>query len=383
MTSPVSINRRALMAGLAGMSGLSLSRPAWATASPALLDMSRYVYVPSAVTPDITVIDIDSNRIVGQLHAGVIPQQAVVSRGAATLVAIDGETASASLVDVFAGTVRSVALPAPAQRLTVSASGQLVAATDLKGGTITVIDLSEGRVSKRISGLPPLRDTMFGERDTVLYVAAEGISGIGVVDLTGGVLTGEIAVLPPSTAGIATLARTPDGRQILALPQGGGPISVVDAVQGTVIGELKAGFGTEGIFPSGVGSYLLVPDNVAATLAVFRGTHQADPVLLRGAAGVIGIYTAWLDSVAFMPSTASRSVLVYDLDAMRQVGDITLHGTPAQGAVTADSRTLYLPVLDPPAIVVLDGQTRAITTTVDLPHQPLAALIAGGSGLCH
>jgi DNA-binding beta-propeller fold protein YncE len=374
------MNRRSLLGGLAG---LAASRPAWSAVNPALLDISQYVYVPSAVTPDVSVIEIGTNRIVGQLHSGVVPLQAVVSRSAATLVAIDGKSAAACLVDVFAGTTRRVALPSPAQRLTVAANGQLAAATDLPGGSITVIDLGDGRVSHRITGLPRLRDAMFGERDTVLYIAAEGISGIGVVDLASGTMTRQIAAFKPGSAGVAALARTPDGRRLLALPQAGGPIGVIDAASGAVVGQLPAGVGTEGVYPSGIGNFLLIPDSLAATLGVFRTAHPADPVSLPGAAGIVGIYTTWLDSVAFMPSAARRSVLVYDLDSMQRTDDIALCGKPAQGAVTSDSRALYLPVLDPPSLLVLDGESRSITATLEIPHQPLAALIAGGSGLCH
>jgi pimeloyl-ACP methyl ester carboxylesterase len=74
-----------------------------------------------------------------------------------------------------------VVLPTPADRLTVSANGRLVAATHLAGGTIALIDLGDARVTARITNLPPLRDVMFGEQ--VLYIAAEGLGGIGVIDV--------------------------------------------------------------------------------------------------------------------------------------------------------------------------------------------------------
>jgi DNA-binding beta-propeller fold protein YncE len=286
-------------------------------------------------------------------------------------------------VDVFSGSVRKVDLPAPAGRLTVSASGQLVAATDPAGGTIALIDLGSGQVGTRITGLPPLRDAMFGDQDATLYIAAEGIDGIGVIDLGRAALSHEISPIAPTRAGMAALARTPDGRQILAQPQGGGPISVIDPKTHKAVGQLAAGPGTAGMFPSGIGHYLLVPDNVQATLAVFRSADPAHPTVLPGAAGVTGIYTTWLDSVAFMPSAARRSVLLYDLDKLRLADEIALPGTPARGAVTVDSGALYLPILDPPQVLVLDGATRRVTHTFDLASTPLAALIAGGSGLCH
>jgi hypothetical protein len=86
--------------------------------------------------------------------------------------------AGAQLVDMFAGTVRMVTVPARADRLTVSASGGTVAVGDSKVGRIFLIDLDQGRVVTAVEGLPPLHDIMFGRQDTVLYIGAEGLDGI-------------------------------------------------------------------------------------------------------------------------------------------------------------------------------------------------------------
>jgi hypothetical protein len=84
-----------------------------------------------------------------------------------------------------------------------------------------------------------------------------------------------------------------------------------------------------------------------------------------------------------MPSTSEHSVLVYDLDMMRRMDEIVLRGRPGPGAVTPDSRILFLPVLDPPQVVAIDAATRKIAAVFDLAEPPLAALVAGGWGVCH
>jgi hypothetical protein len=376
--------RRDMLVGLACAIGVGAPTRAHATIEPALFDIRRYVYVPSTTAPDVTIIDTENDWIAGRLHTGIVARQVVVSRETATLIATDGQSASVSLVNVVSGIARTVALPAPVDRLTVGTTGRLVAASDLAGGAIALIDLGEDRQDTvtLITGLPPLRDVMFGNLDTALYIAAGGISGVGVVDVAKARLLHEIATFQPTIAGVAALARTPDGRQLLARAWGG-PISVLDPEQGRAIAQVAGGLGTAGMFPSGTGSYLLIPDNIEATLAVFRSNRLSDPVALPGAVGVIGVYTAWLDSIAFVPSAPRRSVLVYDLDKMHLMDEIALPGTPVAGAVTPDSRTLYLPVLDPPRVVAVDGATRRIAATYDLPSRPLAALVAGGWGICH
>jgi DNA-binding beta-propeller fold protein YncE len=349
---------------------------------PTLADIRRYVYVPSAATPDVSVIDVDTERVAGRLPIGIVARHVGVVREAATLVATDASGA-VSLADVFTGTVRSLALPIPADQLTIGTGGRLAAAVARAAGTIALIGIDSGRVESVISGLPRLRDVMFGNQDTELYIAAEGLAGIGVVDVAKARLEREIAGFGVVRDGIAALARTPNGRQVLAQPNGGGPISVIDPEQGKPVGAFAAGSGTVGIFPSGTGAWLLIPDKTEATLTVFRFDHPDKPVVLKGAADAVYVHTAWLDSVAFVPSAASRRLLVYDLDTLRLAGEIPLVGTPMRGAVTTDSRTLYLPTLDPPQIVAVDGSTRRIVATFDLPEPPLTALVAGGWGICH
>jgi DNA-binding beta-propeller fold protein YncE len=371
--------RRHLLLGFAA----AVDAASRAAAEP--FDIRRYVYVPGATTPNVTVIDTETNLIAGTFHTGIVAREAVVGREAATLIATDGRSASVSLVNVVTGTSRSVSLPGPAERLTVGTTGWVAAASGLAAGTIALIDLGEEHPDKvsTIRGLPPLRDAMFGDLDTAIYIAAEGLGGIGVVNVGQARITHEIAPVQPNPNGFAAMARSLNGRQILALPIGGGPISVLDPERGEAVGRVNAGAGATGMFPSGTGRYLLVPNGVDATLAVFRSETPGDPVSLSGAAGVTSVYTAWLDSIAFMPSPDGHSVLVYNLDTMRRVDEITLRGRPGAGAVTPDSRTLFLPVSDPPQVVAIDAATCKIAAVFDLPEPPLAALVAGGWGLCH
>ncbi len=373
------MKRRDLVAGLACAAGLGPLTGARATAP---FDIRRYVYVPSATTPDVTIIDTETNSVAGTFRTAIIARQAVISRQAATLIATDGQSAAVSLVDVVSGAGSTVALPAPVGRLTLGTTGRLIAASDLAGGSLALIRLDEDRrnIVTAVPGLPPLRDAMFGELDIALYIAADGV---GVIDVAKGRLTHEIATFQPSHSGIAALARTANGRQVLALPRGGGPINVLDPDQERIIARVGAGFGAAAMVPSGTGRYLLVPNTIEATLTVFRSESFSNPVLLPGALGVTGIYTAWLDSVAFMPSTVRQSVLVYDLDTVTLVREIALPGRPGAGAVTADSRTLYLPVQDPPQVVAIDADSRKLAAVFALAEPPLAALVAGGWGICH
>jgi DNA-binding beta-propeller fold protein YncE len=342
--------------------------------------IERYVFVPSAVNSTTTIIDTDTDRISGTLQIDFVPRQVEVSRELAKLVATDGG-AAITVLGVFGGLPKQIALPNPVQRLVLGTRGRMVAAIDLAGGAIALVDLDTDRVTAAIGGLPPLRDVIFGNQDAMIYIATEGRAGIGVIDVTSGQLVREIAVAPSGGTGIATLTRTPDDRRLLLQSQGGGPIDVLDLGKGG-IDRIDVAAGAGPAVPSGTGTILLIPDGVRQTLVV-RSERLGEPVTLRGAAVVTGIYTAWLDSVGFVASAALRRLLVYDLDRPSLVGEIALAGVPVRGAVTVDSRKLYLPVTEPPQLVVVDGKSQRVVATIDLPGKPLAAIVAGGWGVCH
>jgi hypothetical protein len=95
------------------------------------------------------------------------------------------------------------------------------------------------------------------------------------------------------------------------------------------------------------------------------------------------VYSAWLDSVAFVASAPRRQLLIYDLDKLRPAGTLGLTGVPGQGGVSADSTKVYIPLSDPAALAVVDGQSRQVVATVPMPATPLAAIVPGGWGLCH
>src|SRR5712692_8274478 len=61
--------------------------------------VARYVFIPSRIVPLVTVVEKDSDEVVGILDAGLVSEQTVVSEATGKLVAVDGMARSVSLVD--------------------------------------------------------------------------------------------------------------------------------------------------------------------------------------------------------------------------------------------------------------------------------------------
>ena len=52
--------------------------------------VARYIFIPSRNDPIVTVVERDSDGVVGTLDAGLVPEQVVVSEATRKLVAVDG-----------------------------------------------------------------------------------------------------------------------------------------------------------------------------------------------------------------------------------------------------------------------------------------------------
>jgi len=347
-------------------------------------DVSRFVFVPSAEQSTITVVDAASNEIVGALDIGVSPRQVIISRPEAKLIATDCRSSWFVTLDLPDRRVERVNLPHRAERLTLGANGWLLAIADLAGGRISLFDLRRGGPGRTIDGLPPLRDMLFADQDGYLFVAARDWTGVAVFDVNTGVLTQWIRPFRLSArSDIIAMARTPIGRTVVIRFAGGDPPCIIDVQSRQTIAELGRIAATDGVVPSGTGAFLFVPDNAASTLNVFRGDKPASGTILPASTGMGAVYSAWLDSVAFVASVPRRQLLIYDLDTLRPAGTLDLAGVPGQGGVSADSTKVYVPLIDPAALAVVDGRSRQVVATVPMPGPPLAAIVPGGWGLCH
>src|SRR5262249_42082913 len=358
----------------------------WATTpvSASIQDFSavqRYVFVPSRTTPLVTIIEGD--KIVGGLDLGVVPAQVVVSEAAGKLVAIDAAGRRVSIVDLKDGQQTGVELNFAPQRLLNSADGNLVAAVEPAAGTIAFIELAREREVRRIAELPPIRDLMFGADGAFLYVAAEGLKGVGVIDIARGKLIEEIPTYGIVPGAISGLTRSRSGGLGYAKARDGRSISVLDLGNFRLVQQLDVGRAATKAYPTGVGGYLVVPDSVEKTVTVVANSSMSVAAMLKGSSGMSTVYSGWVDTLALVPSRNEKKLLVYDLDQLAKAGEIALPGAPAQGAVNLEGAKLYLAVEGTRQVTVVDLQKRQLMKPIEIGHEPLAAIMARSFDVCH
>src|SRR6516165_1373258 len=124
--------------------------------------VARYIFIPSRNAPIVTVVERDSDGVVGTLEAGLVPEQVVVSEATRKLVAVDGIARTVSVVDLANGHRLTIDLDFTPHRLIASPDGYVVAAADFSVGSVAFVELTRNRVASRLAGLSPIRDLMFG-----------------------------------------------------------------------------------------------------------------------------------------------------------------------------------------------------------------------------
>ena len=345
-------------------------------ASQGFGNVERTLFVTAADSSRITAVDTEDDKVIGTVDLGLQPRRMEASAALAKLVAADAHSRRVTVTELATLSVRSLDLDFTPTRLLVSPDGLRLAAGDDDAGIIALFDLLFLRPTGRIAGLAPVRDVIFSGDSQRLFIATGGRDGIAIVDAVAGRLQGHIEG-PPT----ATLVRTATGRDGFAKAEGSRLLSHLRLGSGEVLGTLDVGAAAT-VFPTGIGRFVLAPDGAARRLTIARTQPFAVAAVLDAAPGANRVYSAWLDTVAFLAAPGRRKLLVYDLDTLVRVRDIALDAVPGPGAVTPDGSKLFLPLAETGRLAVIDARARRLVHTIDVGPRPIAAMMAGSYGIC-
>lgn len=337
-------------------------------AAAGFADASHHVFVASRDSGRVAVLDSRADTMVGTLDLGLVPSQLETSGDSGRLLAVDGLAPRVAVAVLADATVGQVALDFVPTRLVVGGDGAqaVAAAPDL--GRLAVIDLRRAEVVAR-DDRAPFRDVVAaGDR---LVLAPD--SGLDILDLG----TLRPVVHMPGRA-YAALSRAPSTRVVYARALSEPVVVAVDVRAAKPTAEVSST--APRAYTNATGITVLLPetDGVAVLPSSLKGG-----VRLKGEAGVTGIYSGWFDTVAFLPSVASRKIMVVDQPSVSRGDDIVLGAIPGRGTVTPDGRKLYLPLVDTNRVAVIDAEKRTLTGYVALPQRPSMALMARTFGICH
>lgn len=369
------VTRRQLL-GAALLGWLPL-RSARAAPANAYRDYRRTIFVATHGTTALDAIDVDTDTTTGRLELDLEPRELQISQRGGRLAAIDLRAPRVVTADLSKQDIRQIPLPLVPSRLRISPDGQRLAAINDTLGTIVLVSSTDGHEVGRIDGPRDIREAIFSGDGSTLLVAAGSVGGLSAYDAaTGGPAP---AVEGPT---LQALLRAPSGREGFALTaETPRRVLQLDLRSRQVLASVAAP-DHAALFATGTGIQLLAIDQHGGTLSILPAEPlRAGGVTLPAAASIA--YSAWFDTVAFVPDAASRRLLIFDLERREAAGSIALDGPPGVGVVTPDGDKLYLPIADQKTVSVIDTHLRQQIASIKVGAAPIQAIIAGGYGLCH
>lgn len=342
-------------------------------------DGLRYVFVTAQDSAKVSVIDSRDDSVAGSLDLGLVPSQMDIASEPGQLVAIDGVGAQVAVVAVETGAGALVRLDFVPTRLIVAGNRVVVAAPAV--GRLAVIAVETGKVVGQ-GQIAPFRDLQPVTDGAQVLLAPENGDGLVLFDLAAMKIAAEVAPPRPGLGGFSSLARSPNGRLVYARAAAAPVVVAVDVRAAKVVGEVAASAGTPRAYTNAMGITLVLPDSATRSVILVPSSLKGG-ASLRGEAGMTGVYSGWFDTVSFIPSTDTRSVVVVDQQGGFRGDDIVLGAIPGRGTVTPDGRKFYLPLVDANRVAVIDAERRQLVRMVTLPTRPAMALMGRTFGICH
>ena len=306
----------------------------WPAGKKRLEDINLYVFIPSKVAPEVTVIDTRSDRVVTVLELGHTPDQILVSEAAHRLIASHVGNKSISIVNPDTRqTEKVITLAIRPERMVLSPDGWLVAARDMTIGSVSVVSLHRQRQLTQVDGFKEPYGLTFSNDS--LYVADRGTGKVSTIALAQGKVIGQIAVAdaaraatkgnqPSGSYGISELTHTPNGRLGFCTLRGGRELAVIDLSGERKTKTLAVGQDPSRPWGTADGRLMMVANNRDRTISVIDTGALEVVATLPGAADVTAINTGWFESVAFVISRSENKAVVLDLMKLKKVGEIPL-----------------------------------------------------------
>jgi DNA-binding beta-propeller fold protein YncE len=345
----------------------------------------RYLLVANRTSPEIAVIDLDLDEVIGRIAIGEIPDQVVFSGTRAKLIASHLDARSVTVFDLQTTEIEAVIdLGFRPEQLELDPSGRTFAVSSGADDRVSVISLQPVEEMFRLSDVGGPSDLLFSRDTRLLFVASGSAPRIAVVDAWTGDPLEPMSLGGPETGGITDLASA--GPLGFALHGASGEISVFDLRARSAIATLVVPGPAKRAFPAADGRKILLPNERDGTVSIISAwpvRSLAETARLPAAPGIFAIYTNASGASAALLRDDSNSLLMLSLEGSSQ-REISLPAQPEASVVADAGQRLYLSLSGSDQIAVIDLETEALAKLIDgVGGQPSGVQVAGALGPCH
>ena len=371
----LNIGWRLFVGGLLAVLGSAFATVVVGAQPPAIkiTDPTSVVMIVNRDSNDLAFMDIKSKAIVGKVFLGnnVNPHMVMMSPDGRYVVTGGTRANKAYVIDVRTlQLVKTIPVDIAPEHLSFSPDSRWYYQGNPQGDSISVIDMVSLTKIKTIPGFAEPLNVTFLPDGSKAYVGNYGAHWVGVIDVRRHELLKKIQVASvPGVAkldpakylgeikGINIAALSNDGKYLYAADGDLGVVGVIDPLEDKVVKVIRVGKNPWRIYLSHDGKYGITPNNGDETISIIDLHANKVAATLEAGPNMTGVNFA--AGKAFVISSTSGFVYVYDMNALRPAGRIKLGTNIQLETATTDTKDekLYLADSTENSVIIIDAKT--------------------------
>jgi YVTN family beta-propeller protein len=339
-------------------------------------DPTSVVMIVNRDSNDIAFMDIRTKKMVGSVFLGnnVNPHMVMMSPDGRYVVTGGTRANKAFIIDTKTlQLVKTIPTDIAPEHLAFSPDSRWYYQGNPDGDTVSVIDMQSLSKIKTIAGFAEPLNVTFLPDGSKAYVGNYGSHWVGVIDVRRHELIKKIQVadvpgiskLDPDKYlgeihGINIAAPSIDGRYLYAADGTLGVVGVIDTRDDRVIKHIRVGRDPWRIYMNHDGKYAITANNGDETISIIDLKSNSVAATLEAGPDMTGINYA--QGKAFVISSTSGFVYVYDMNSLKPAGRIKLGTNIQLETATTDTKEekLYLAESTNHEVIIIDAKTHAI-----------------------
>lgn len=367
---------------LALATSLVLQLSALSPASATFDDGARYAFIASASSESILVIDLQEKSLAHTITLTRVPSSVTVSERLKALVIGHEAHRNLTLIDLSTPELTQIDYPLTLTPSTLEMSpvGETVAIYDKEAGMLEVHAIRRRAVLLSIKEVDTESEFTFSADGATIFWVDDGRGSFNSVDLWS---QRKSVVLAQPRSGLSAISRSIDGTVAFVSDASAGVVHMIDLSTFTVLRQVHVGSGPSRPWGTADGRYMLVPNNGGRSMTAISTMAGEAMYTVAVVDRPLFINPGWLDSTAAVVGE-SGDVAFIDVGDGTVTARFQLDGSPLDGIVTSDSRTLAIPLRGSGSLAFFDMRHRTRTASIlGLPLDIGQAAIAISNNLCH
>ena len=371
-------------------------------------DLSNLVIVTNKDANELTIVDVTKDEVIGKQEVAVNSQAHMTAfspDGQKLAIAATGSN-MVSVLNLKTNEVKDIKVGAGPEHMDISKDNRWLYVGNIKGGTVSAIDLDKSREVARLEGfLEPHGATILATGNKV-YIPNRGAQLVSVVESAEQISTKNISV--GSLAGLASFERDQAGASMhreRTIPVNGvanvtltldekyayvatgdaNSVTVMETQTDQIIKTIPVGMDPWRAYASPDGKYMVVANNGDQTISVIDAKSHTLVASLPGGSDMTGINFAKGGQKGYVVSRGENKVFVYDFLAMKKTSQLDMgEGARLETASTTPTGTkIYVASSANSSLYVINTDSDKVSRIKNVGKFPWGVSIFKGQNYCH